>query len=145
MATVRVENVADYILANAGSMSAMKLQKLVYYSQAWSLAWTEEPLFSEEIQAWKNGPVVRRLYDLHKGHYRLDPGFFGGDPDSLNADQQDTINKVLQYYGKRDPQWLSQLTHLEDPWRNARRGVEDDERSERVITEESMLEYYSSL
>ncbi len=48
-------DVAEYILREMGPVTAMKLQKLVYYSQAWSLVWDEEPIFEEEIQAWANG------------------------------------------------------------------------------------------
>jgi uncharacterized phage-associated protein len=43
----------------------MKLQKLVYYAQAWALVWDDEPIFDEEIEAWANGPVVRGLYEAH--------------------------------------------------------------------------------
>ncbi|HSS48337.1 MAG TPA: type II toxin-antitoxin system antitoxin SocA domain-containing protein, partial [Thermoanaerobaculia bacterium] len=62
-----VHNVAAYILQKQGEMTAMKLQKLVYYSQAWSLVWDEEPLFAERVEAWANGPVVPDLYREHKG------------------------------------------------------------------------------
>ena len=41
-----VFDVAAYILHRAGTMTAMKLQKLVFYSQAWSLVWDEKPLFA---------------------------------------------------------------------------------------------------
>ena len=126
-------------------MSAMKLQKLVYYSQAWSLAWTEKPLFSEEIEAWANGPVVRTLYNIHRGHFRVGRGFFEGEPTRLSADQRDTIRRVLNHYGDKDPQWLSNLTHIEKPWRSARKGLAEGERGGAIITKESMLEYYSSL
>ena len=53
-------DVAAYILQKKGEMTAMKLQKLVYYSQAWSVVWDERPLFHEKIEAWANGPVVPR-------------------------------------------------------------------------------------
>jgi uncharacterized phage-associated protein len=138
-------DVADYILSRLGSMSAMKLQKLVYYSQAWALAWTEEPLFPEDFQAWANGPVLRELYDRHRGQFRLEPGFFGGNPASLTDDQKEVIDKVLAYYGQRDPQWLSNLSHIEEPWKTARAEYPDGERCENVISKESMMEYYSSL
>ena len=55
---VSVLDVAAYILKKLGSMTTMKLQKLVYYSQAWSLVWDEQSLFIESIEAWANGPVV---------------------------------------------------------------------------------------
>ena len=61
-----VFDVAKYILNKKGRMSPMKLQKLVYYSQCWSLAWDDKPLFNNRIEAWANGPVVRDLYTFHR-------------------------------------------------------------------------------
>src|SRR5271163_3906289 len=120
MPRLNVFDVADYILHRLGKMSAMKLQKLVYYSQAWSLAWTDRPLFKERIEAWARGPVVPALYQKHRGCFEVQKGFFGGDIEKLDGDERDVIRKVLNYYGPRDPQWLSSLTHMEDPWRDAR-------------------------
>lgn len=57
-------DVAKYILSKTGTIPAMKLQKLVYYSQAWALVWDEKPLFTAPIQAWANGPVCPRLCNL---------------------------------------------------------------------------------
>lgn len=75
-ATATVFDVAEYILEQYGEMTAMKLQKLVYYCQAWHLAWDGEPLFRESIEAWANGPVVPALYEAHRGVFRVGPGFF---------------------------------------------------------------------
>ena len=58
-AMASVYDVAAFILGRLGQVGAMKLQKLVYYSQAWSLVWDDQPLFSETIEAWDKGPVVR--------------------------------------------------------------------------------------
>jgi uncharacterized phage-associated protein len=142
---LRAVDVADYILKRKGSMTAMKLQKLVYYSQVWSLVWTERELFRERIEAWANGPVVPSLYRKHRGHFKVSPGFFGGEPSRLSDDQRDVINRVLDFYGEKDPQWLSNLTHMESPWKNARVGLDGGDRSNNVITKEAIVEYYSSL
>jgi hypothetical protein len=88
-------DVAEYILASLGAMSAMKLQKLMYYSQAWTLAWTDRPLFEEEIEAWAKGPVVPELYNKHRGQFLLQPGFFGGNAAMLSPEEKDAINRVL--------------------------------------------------
>lgn len=141
----KVIDAADYILAVKGSMSAMKLQKLLYYSQAWHLVWEEKPLFEEEIQAWANGPVVPFLYEKHKGNFILDPGFFHGNPNGISSESKDVITRILSFYGDKDAQWLSDLTHLEDPWKNARKGIADGERGAAIISLESMAEYYSGL
>jgi uncharacterized phage-associated protein len=139
-----VHDVAAYILKKRGSMTAMKLQKLVYYSQAWGLVWDEEPLFDESIEAWANGPVVRDLYELYRGQFRVTENTRGEDS-TLSQEQRETVKAVLDFYGKLSSQQLSDMTHREDPWRLARRGLEPGERGNREITHESMAEYYSSL
>lgn len=55
-------DVAKYILEKSGSMSTMKLQKLCYYSQAWSLVWDDKSLFPEDFEAWANCPVCPKLF-----------------------------------------------------------------------------------
>jgi len=140
---VNVHDVATYILIKRKQMTAMKLQKLVYYCQAWSLVWDEEPLFPEKIEAWANGPVVREVYDRHRGMFRVYT--WEGDPKKLTRKQRDTIDSVLDFYGKRSSQWLSDLTHQEYPWVQARRGIAPTERGFREISHASMAEYYESL
>lgn len=141
MATV--SDVAAYILRRKGEMTAMKLQKLVYYSQAWSLVWDEAPLFSETIEAWANGPVCPALYAKHRGSFTV--GSISGDPDVLTDAQRDTVDRVLAFYGDKDAHWLSELTHSERPWMDARVGSKAGERSSNPITNAAMAEYYSSL
>jgi len=53
-----VIDLARYITERLGPLTAMKLQKLMYYAQAWNLVWDEEPIFNEDFQAWANGPVL---------------------------------------------------------------------------------------
>jgi uncharacterized phage-associated protein len=136
-------DVAAYILDKRGAMSAMKLQKLVYYSQAWSLIWEDAPLFPERIEAWANGPVVCDLYERHRGHFKLHS--WNGNPNALTEEQRETVDAVLDFYGDKNAQWLSDLTHQEEPWIKARRGIPNGERGNNEITLESMAEYYSSL
>jgi len=142
---VKCHDIARYILEKQGPMTTMKLQKLVYYAQAWSLVWDESPLFNEPVEAWVSGPVVPELYKSHRGMYKVEAATMTGDSSLLTDNQKDTVNRVLAYYGPKDPQWLSDLTHLEDPWKNARKGQPQDVRGNQVISLVSMLEYYSSI
>lgn len=144
---VRAVDVAAFILQRMGEMTAMKLQKLVYYSQAWSLVWDEAPLIREKVQAWANGPVVAELYNAHRGMYSVAPGQIPGNPDVLDPDQVETVEAVLSHYGDKHSQWLSDLTHAEDPWKIARQeaGLPDGARGTVEITQAAMAEYYSSL
>jgi uncharacterized phage-associated protein len=144
---VSSRDVAALILQEQGEMSTWKLQKLVYYSQAWHLAWDDEPLFSEGIEAWANGPVVRDLYTRHRGRFIVDQawGERVGDPDKLAQSERDTIEAVLSGYAHLSGRQLSQLTHSEDPWKNAREGLGPTDRSSRAITLDSLHAYYSAL
>jgi len=143
--TPSVLDVAKYLLERLGPMSAMKLEKLVYYCQAWSLVWDERPMFSERIEAWASGPVVPALYEHHRGKFLVDKDCIPGNTSVLDKDAVDTIEAVIDFYGDKSAQWLSDLTHSEDPWKNARQGVPDGARCQNEITLAAMEEYYSSL
>ena len=137
-------DVAAYVLEKTGPVSAMKLQKLVYYSQAWSLVWDDRCIFQATIQAWANGPVIPILYGWHRGEFLIKE-CPKGNPDRLSDDERETIGAVVGYYGKKSSQWLSDLTHSERPWQEARRGLGPGERGTTPITPAAMAEYYGSL
>lgn len=139
-----VFDVAKYILEKQGSMTTMKLQKLVYYSKAWSVVWDEKPIFAERIEAWASGPVVRELYDEHKGMFQISV-LEKGNTDNLKLEEKETIDAILQAYGDKPAQWISDLTHMEQPWNDARKGIPLGENCENEITQASLAEYYSSL
>lgn len=140
-----VFDVAQYILEKTGEISAVKLQKLVYYVQAWSLVWRDEPLFSSKIEAWANGPVVRELFDRHKGKYKIAAGACLGNSDNVTSDEKDVIDNVLRGYAHQTTQWLVELTHLEEPWKEARCNTPAGVRCSNEISLASMHEYYSGL
>lgn len=139
-----VHDVAAYILDKTGPITTWKLQKLAYYSQAWSLVWDEKPLFRARIEAWANGPVIPQLYREHRGLFSVSQ-WPDGDPSGLTDKQKETLDAVLDFYGDKPSQWLSDLTHREKPWRSARAGLTPGERGNTVISLESMVEYYGSI
>lgn len=138
-------DVACYILEKTGPISAMKLQKLVYYSQAWSLVWDERPLFTEQIEAWANGPVTRVLYNAHQGQFMVDASLFRArcSGNALDLNSQETIDIVLDHYGEKSGHWLSVQTHNESPWKDARGSCGEGERCDTPITHAAMAEYYA--
>lgn len=139
-------DVAKCITEHFGEVSAMKLQKLMYYSQAWNLVWEEEPLFEDDFQAWANGPVLPSLYQYHRGMFKVDPTVFAvGDQANLSPAEIENVSKVLSFYGEKNAQWLSNLTHQEDPWLQARGDTPVGAASTAEITKAAMHEYYSSL
>jgi glr3897 protein len=137
-------DVAAYIIDKLGAITTMKLQKLLYYSQGWSLAWDEEPLFDEEIQAWANGPVVYDVFKEHRGKFKVD-SWPKGDLARLTSDQADTVDAVIGAYGALSGQQLSEKTHLERPWLEARKGTPSGAYSNKALSLDVMQEYFGSL
>lgn len=139
-----VFDAACYILQKQGEMTALKLHKLLYYAQAWSLAWDEKPLFSEPVEAWGNGPMIPALYAAHDGLFKVSVETFRGDPTVFSADEQETLEVVLQFYGDKKAYWLTELARSEDPWKQARINVKPGDRGG-AISWSVMGEYYRGL
>lgn len=144
MSMATAHDVAAYVLHAHGPMTAMKMQKLAYYSQAWHLAWEDKPLFEEDIQAWANGPVVYSLYDKHRGMFEVSSWQWGNHA-SLTAGEKETVDAVIDAYGKFSAHELSEMTHREDPWLRARANLPEGARSANTISQASMHEYYHGL
>jgi uncharacterized phage-associated protein len=141
-----VHDVALYVLRKRGSTSTWKLQKLVYYSQAWHLVWEEQRLFREPIEAWPAGPVTPALYTILKGKFAIGPSAFKhGHVRNLCESQRTSIDAVLDFYGDRSGHWLTELVRMEAPWRGARDGLERNERGRRRIPLGAMNDYYGGL
>ena len=143
-AVADVFDVSDYILSKTGPVSSMKLQKLAFYSQAWSLVWDERPIFANRVEAWANGPVVPDLFHGHRGEFMIseEPK---GDRRRLTRDERETVDAVLETYGDKSANWLSALTHSERPWIEARKGLADGERGSREITHGQLADFYANI
>lgn len=141
---VSVFDVAAFILAILKEVSTLKLQKLVYYSQVWNLVWEEKPLFQEKIEAWINGPVVRELFYYFQGKYKAKK-LLKGNPNILSNIEKDNIKNVIEFYNKYSAQELVNLTHQEEPWIIARKGLQPLERGNKEIKLDTIINYYSSL
>lgn len=100
-------------------LSALKIQKLVYYAQAWSLVFCQAPLFADGIEAWRHGPVVRSLW---KAYPALQAHLHHTPPPSLPPQALPVLDCVWQTYGGQSARSLSHLTHTEQPWLQARYG-----------------------
>ena len=141
-----IHDIAAFILQEKGEMSTMKLQKLCYFSQGWTLAWTDQALFREDFRAWANGPVARELYNEHRGQYSVSELALG-DADALSGQQKLMVRTVLNSYGQMSGFQLSELTHKGAPWKDLRAhfNVADGARCDAIIDKESMKQYFRGL
>lgn len=135
---------AEYILDYCGynfimNCSNKKLQKLLYYVQAWTLAYTGKRYFNDDIEAWLHGPVVPDVYHKYKefGFDRIEIG--ERDFDDKIFTENNLLNSILKHYCEYDADYLEMRTHIEAPWKEARKN------GARIITPKSMREYYKSV
>lgn len=124
----------------------LRLQKLLYYVQGWSLATNNAPMFREAIQAWVNGPVVPDAY-LHFKPYKGDliPTDAGGDSPMLSDDEKAFIRSIWQRYGQYSAAQLWRMTHTEAPWLTARQGYDDSQKCNEEISHDSMRAYFTGV
>lgn len=140
-----ITDVATYILENLESVSTMKLQKLAFYSQAYHLVNDGAPLFPEEFEAWANGPVAPDLFRKHRGEFVISRGFFGPlDSGALSEAEKATIDHVLSRLKDWTGAQLSNLTHSEAPWQEARAGLAPNARSTKPITNHRIRTFYET-
>lgn len=138
-------DVANYILKSVGPISTLKLQKLTYYCQAWSLAWTGKELFKEKFQAWTNGPVNKDLFKYFQGEFLVHGVSSNKLTNSLSADEKERIDAVLEGYAQFSGAVLSSFTHKEAPWKETRGDLPEGAPCSKVISNKLMQDYYSSL
>ncbi len=130
--------IADYLRTKT-VYGEMQLQKLLYYTQAWSLAWTGRPLFAEEIEAWKDGPVVRQVWAAG----RYDDYVVPTDGEELTEEQQAIVDAVYAFYGRNGGKALSIRTHGEDPWLEARGDTPEGVASTQPVSQATMRRFFS--
>lgn len=122
-----------------------KLQKLLYYAQAWGMTLENKPLFKDKIEAWVHGPAVRSVYKEYKkfGFNPIEKDIKKADIAEIKGFCKNLLDDVWKIYGKHDAQYLELLTHNEAPWQEARSGIDAGESSSNEIKLDTMKKYYS--
>ncbi|HEX2959944.1 MAG TPA: type II toxin-antitoxin system antitoxin SocA domain-containing protein [Chitinispirillaceae bacterium] len=140
--------IADFVIHfyhdHGDCVTNLKLQKLVYYIQAWYLAINNKPLFQEDFEAWVHGPVIPALYRRFK-KYSFSDILEHPDSPQLQKSVIDHIKEVLKVYSGFSAFQLEQMTHNEDPWLKARKGIPEDESCTNIIKKSDMTVFYKKL
>lgn len=142
-------NVAKYFLTkvdrDAGDLiTQLKLQKLVYYAKAWSLAINEKSIFDETLEAWINGPVAPSVWTEFK-EYKIKSIPAPSEYEiEITLEEKDFLDEIWSVYGDLSASKLWRLSHQEHPWIIARGGIPSDQASSNPISEDDLKEYYSN-
>lgn len=148
------------LLKEGMTVTPLKLQKILYYIQAWMMVFFDKQLlFDEQPQAWVNGPVYPSVYQRFKsvGRYmqfkKEDFVMDGTMTDAIHSYkakfdltelQQKTLDELIRIYGSKNQDQLVFMTHCEAPWSNARGNLDPFENSENTISLEDMYSYYKT-
>lgn len=156
-----VLDVCRYIINYGNSknycISNLKLQKILYFVQAYFLSFTEskQPCFREEIEAWDFGPVVPEAYREYKrfgsstiylnSRYGISESvqvWYGSSKTAkrveISEEDKEIINKVVDRFAHLAVSYLVSVTHAQDPWKNVYYPYR-----KAIITKESIREYFA--
>ena len=143
------ENVAKYLIYLASQASVgdnkeregitnLKLQKVLYFAQAYYLSKIGKPLFSDNIEAWEYGPVIPDVYHKFKSK-GSNPIICEEDKSSLSDDDKEILKKVWGTFGGYSASKLVDIAHAHTPWKEANKSAS------KVISHKAIKEYYAPL
>lgn len=142
-------DIAKWILAgvdrDAGdSITHLKLQKLIYYVQAWSLALRDKPLFDEDMQAWAHGPVAESVFHEYRDYgWEAIPA--PKTVPKIKKKDAEHIREVVEVYGEYSAKHLERMTHSEPPWLAARGDLPPEARSNKTVSKDAMSTFYKKV
>ena len=143
------ENVAKYLIYLASQafvgdnkeregITNLKLQKVLYFAQAYYLSKVGKPLFSDDIEAWAYGPVVPDVYKKFRSN-KSNPIIFEKDTSSLSDEDKEILKKVWGTFGRYSASKLVDITHAHTPWKEA------NKTASQIISHKAIKEYYAPL
>jgi len=141
------KQVADWHLAHT-SLSPQKLQRLLYCAYAWVLTLTNEDshhldnrLFNHHFEAWSHGSVLSEIYQkYHENGYQCIPKQVRTP--KFSDDVEAILQQVWEVYGGYTADELESITHQEKPWRQARQGSLPLSTSSKVLSDQTIFDYY---
>ena len=142
-----INKIADYFIwlhhEFGDVITNLRLQKLVYYAQAWYLALNNEKLFDEDFEAWIHGPVNPSLYDRFK-KYKWNPISEEISKPELDPEVEKHLKEIMEVYSGFSSYELETISHKEEPWVNARGDLPFDAPSSNIISQDDMKSYYKN-
>lgn len=159
--------IADYIVSNSiaqqynHKVNNLELQKYLYFLNAQFLVERGEPLFNDEIEKWKFGPVIPTVYHEYKNfgagsitsvseHENLQivngqvvvskhPSNFEIIPEDI----KDMINETVRKLSEIERFELVEITHEHTEWKKDESRIMNGERHLKY-SNEGIKEYFSN-
>lgn len=139
---------ADYLLSETRErgevITPLKLQKLMFYADAWHLALYDIDITGEKFKAWVHGPVLISQYHRFK-EFRWMPITKEIQRPETDEKLAAHLNEIVEIFGSESAVALERMTHLETPWLEARGDIPPDEVCENYISKETTTKFYRDL
>lgn len=144
----KIFSVVNWFLTQSSEelpITHLALEKLLYFVQSWSMALNGVWMFEDDCQAWVHGAVYPQVYEQFKCFgYRPLPNVNS----KVNLDQNDI--KILElvkkyYYDVYNAKTLEKICHLEEPYKQARKGYLEEQVCQEIIEKEYIKKYYSTI
>ncbi len=140
----KLYNVALYIINRVKEIDALALQKILYYSNIFSDIFLNNNIVGSYSESWKYGPVYKDIYDAfsYYKYNKIDYDELIKDIEiDLTKEEKYFLDVIIKDFGYYSGSILREMTHLTDPWLNTRKGLEENESSNRIIDEEEIKKY----
>lgn len=142
---LNVMDVANFLIylmpEEENELTNLKLNKLMYFAQGHSLQRNNIPLFHEDIQAWKHGPVIPQVYHNFKAYKNAPITRLCGEFDisKFNDDEKELLVDVAREYGQYTGKTLRSMTHKAGtPWSQ----VYNPQDRNIVISQDAIKQYF---
>ena len=144
--STKIYYAVKYLLSQCEDITPLALQKALYYIQGFYNAFYDTFLFTEDCEAWVHGPVYRDIYFEYR-NYRYDPiaSCEKFDNSLLTAQEKAVFDSVIKHFCCYSGKVLESFTHDEAPWISARADLPASAPSGRIITRQSLHEYFSAV
>ena len=142
-----IEMIAQYIIQKCGEITPLALQKILYYAQGFYKAFFGDFLFNTDCEAWVHGPVYANIYMKYKvfGSRNIEQYIDYDISEILDEDKKNLLDVIVRCFGFYNGKALEKMTHYEQPWMEARRGITVDEKSNNIISKDSIASYFSKI
>ena len=143
-------SVISYIFERAHEVTPLALQKMLYFIQGIYMVIFDKPIYEEDCVAWVHGPVYESVYEMFKT-FKYNPiddnrfVMFKNRFKELNKEEKDVIDLIIDSFGMYSGKTLEEITHKEDPWKQAREGYLPMELSNVVIEKQKIKRYFKKI
>lgn len=144
----KIYDISVYLMEHNPDTTNMSLQKILYFLNGFSKKFLKYNLFNDLAQAWIHGPVYPEIYDALSYYFnnKIDVNEILKDKEiDLSEEEINYINNVSKFFSCYSGSKLRDMSHLTDPWINARKGLSEEEPSNRIIDNKDIENYFSKV